>query len=90
MPLALGEAMAMEKPAVATDVGGVRELVGDAGVLVPPKDPVALADAMVGIMRWSAKERVVMGRAGRDRIVAHFTIDARADEWEALYRAVTA
>ena len=36
MPLVVGEAMAMEKPVVATDVGGVRELVGDAGVVIPP------------------------------------------------------
>ena len=46
MPLAVGEAMAMEKPVVATDVGGVRELVGDAGVIVPAKDSEALASAM--------------------------------------------
>ena len=51
MPLAVGEAMAMEKPVVATDVGGVRELVGDAGVIVPAKDPEALAKAMLALMR---------------------------------------
>ena len=38
MPLAVGEAMVMEKPIVATDVGGVRELVGDAGAIVEAKD----------------------------------------------------
>jgi glycosyltransferase involved in cell wall biosynthesis len=38
MPLAVGEAMAMSNPVVATDVGGVRELVGDAGVVVPAKN----------------------------------------------------
>ena len=37
MPLAVGEAMAMEKPIVATDVGGVRELVGETATVVPPK-----------------------------------------------------
>jgi hypothetical protein len=50
MPLAVGEAMAMEKPVVATDVGGVRELVGDAGLVVPAKDSGALADAMQATM----------------------------------------
>lgn len=88
MPLALGEAMAMEKQVVSTDVGGVRELVGDAGVLVPAKDPGALAGAMREVMRRSAEDRAAMGRAARERIEAHFTIDAKADEWETLYRSV--
>jgi glycosyltransferase involved in cell wall biosynthesis len=43
MPLAVGEAMAMEKPIVATDVGGVRELLGDCGTLVPMRDPARRA-----------------------------------------------
>ena len=42
MPLVVGEAMAMEKPVVATDVGGVRELVGESGVIVPAKSPESL------------------------------------------------
>ena len=48
MPLVVGEAMAMEKPVVATDVGGVRELVGDAGAMVAAKDPQALAGGDAG------------------------------------------
>ncbi|MBK6969481.1 MAG: glycosyltransferase [Candidatus Microthrix sp.] len=48
MPLVLLEAMAASTPIVATDVGGVRECCDDggAGMLVPPADPVALADAL--------------------------------------------
>ena len=61
MPLAVGEAMAMAKPVVATDVGGVRELVGDAGVLVPAKNPTALAEAMVAMMKRPTEERSAMG-----------------------------
>jgi glycosyltransferase involved in cell wall biosynthesis len=88
MPLALGEAMAMEKPVVATDVGGVRELVGDAGAIVPPKDSEALADAMLDQMQSSPEDRRALGRAARVRIQGNFSMDAKADEWEALYRAV--
>lgn len=88
MPLALGEAMAMEKPVVATDVGGVRELVGDAGVIVPAKDSDALARAMLDVMRRSAEERAALGRAARERIITSFSMDAKADEWEKLYRSV--
>jgi glycosyltransferase involved in cell wall biosynthesis len=88
MPLAVGEAMAMEKPVVATDVGGVRELVGDVGVLVPARDADALAGAMVEMMRRPASERIAMGRAARERIHANFGMDRKAAEWEALYRSV--
>jgi glycosyltransferase involved in cell wall biosynthesis len=90
MPLALGEAMAMEKPVVATDVGGVRELVGDAGVLVPAKDAAALGGAMLVVMRKSQEERAEMGRAARLRILEDFSMDAKAKEWEALYCSVLA
>src|ERR1019366_8978335 len=88
MPLAVGEAMAMEKPVVATDVGGVRELVGEAGVIVPAKSPDALAESMLDLMRSTPEARGVLGRAARERIATRFSIDAKADEWEALYRAV--
>jgi glycosyltransferase involved in cell wall biosynthesis len=88
MPLALGEAMAMEKPVVATDVGGVRELVGEAGLIVAAKDFEALADGMLSVMRRSSEDREVMGRAARNRISRNFSMDAKADEWESLYRSV--
>jgi glycosyltransferase involved in cell wall biosynthesis len=88
MPLALGEAMAMKKPVAATDVGGVRELVGDAGVIVPAGNPEALAGAMLELMRRSGKELQALGRAARERIATQFSIDARVDAWEALYRTM--
>lgn len=85
MPLAVGEAMATAKPVVATDVGGVRELVGDTGVIVPAKDSAALADAMIETMRQSREALAATGRAARQRIVDHFSMDATADTWEKLY-----
>ncbi len=89
MPLALGEAMTMEKPVIATDVGGVRELVGDTGVLVPAKDSQALAEAMLAVMERRPEERTAMGRAARERILKNFSMDAKADEWEGLYCSVS-
>ncbi len=86
MPLVIGEAMAMEKPVAATDAGGVRELMGDAGSVVPTKDPRALAGAMLAVMRRSREERAIAGRAARERILREFSIDAAADWWEQLYR----
>jgi glycosyltransferase involved in cell wall biosynthesis len=85
MPLVVGEAMAMEKPVVATDVGGVKELVGEAGFSVPTKDSKALAEAMLRVMNMTLEQRRAMGKAGRERICAHFDMRAKAAEWEALY-----
>jgi glycosyltransferase involved in cell wall biosynthesis len=88
MPLAVGEAMAMEKPVVATDVGGVRELVGEAGTMVPAQSPESLAQAMLETMRRPAEERCASGLEARMRIASHFSMEAKAKEWEALYRTV--
>ena len=88
MPLALMEAMAMAKPVVATNVGGINELVAECGCLVPPADPVALAEAMLRMMACGQEEREVFGRAARERILAHFSMETRASEWEQIYRSV--
>lgn len=88
MPLAIGEAMAMEKPVVATDVGGVRELVGNLATVVAPNAPDALARAMLDVMHCPADARQALGHTARDRIAKHFSMDAIADQWEALYREV--
>ncbi len=55
----------MEKPVAATDVGGVRELVGDAGLIVAAKDSNALAAAMLSIMQTSVEDRRRLGCAAR-------------------------
>lgn len=88
MPLVVGEAMAMEKPVVATDVGGVRELVGDAGIIVPAKAPERLSQAMLDLMRSAPEARAALGCSARERIRKQFSMDAKANEWEALYRSV--
>jgi glycosyltransferase involved in cell wall biosynthesis len=89
MPLAMGEAMAMEKPVVATDVGGVRELLWACGSLVPPKDPGALATAMLELMHMPEEDRITLGRASRARIQNYFNLDDKTDEWETLYKTAS-
>ncbi len=88
MPLVLAEAMAMERPVVATDVGGVVELIADAGVLVPAQNAERLADAMRALMLQSIETRSARGHAARLRIEQNFSIGARANDWEALYRDI--
>ncbi len=90
MPQSVAEAMAMEKPVVATGVGGVRELMGDTGTIVPPKNPGALARAMMAEMKPSGEVRAQLVRAARERVVSLFSIDAAANAWETLYKQLTA
>jgi glycosyltransferase involved in cell wall biosynthesis len=83
------EAMAMARPVVATDCGGNRELVvdGEVGLLVPPRDVDALAAAIVTLL-GDGRLRQRMGRAGRQRAVAHFSSARRIEQLEAVYREV--
>jgi glycosyltransferase involved in cell wall biosynthesis len=80
--------MAMQKAVAATDVGGVRELVGSTGILVPPQDPHALSQAMLRIMAAAQEDRESLGRAARKRICDSFDMNTKADEWESLYHRI--
>ncbi|MGQ9695996.1 MAG: glycosyltransferase [Thermodesulfobacteriota bacterium] len=92
MPMVLLEASAMALPIVATDVGGNSEVVieGQSGFLVPPKNPLALAQAMRRLMELPDEERRKMGEAARRHIEAKFAIDRVVDMWEALYHELLA
>jgi glycosyltransferase involved in cell wall biosynthesis len=65
-PLTVGEALATGLPVVASRIGGIPEAVGDAGILVPPDDPRALAAALSGLLHDRAR-RTALARAARAR-----------------------
>lgn len=92
MPLVLLEASAVGLPVVATDVGGNSEVVlhEKTGLLVPPKNPEALADAMLRLMALPEERRKAMGAAGRAHIEARYKLEAVIDQWEALYAKLLA
>lgn len=85
--LTLLEAMASGLPVVTTRVGGNPEVVaeGETGLLVPPGDPPALADALQRLWH-DAAARQRLGQAGRLRVVQNFDIRHMVAEYEELYR----
>ena len=84
--LTAGEAMAAGVPVVATSVGAIPELVGDAAVLVPPADVDALAAALSGLLRDDDR-RALLARLGRARS-GTFTWARTVDALAALWRSV--
>lgn len=80
------EAMALGKPVVGTDVAGTQELVqdGTTGLLVPPRDPAALAEALQKLISFPSL-RQSMGSAGRKRAEVHFDLSRMIKETEELY-----
>ena len=87
LPYTVLEAMATGRPVVATDVGGVGEAVGDAGLLVPPRNPSALAAACVELLADAGKRRA-LGQAARARVVDLFTAKAAFQTYRRLYREI--
>jgi glycosyltransferase involved in cell wall biosynthesis len=85
MPNSVLEAMAAALPVAATAVGGTPEVVvdGKTGFLVPPRDPVALADAMLRLLADRGLAEA-FGRAGRERVETHFGEGLMLRRMEAL------
>ena len=84
---ALMEAQAAGVPCVASRVGGIPDVLvdGETGLLVEPKDPKALAEAIVRVLR-NPKEAQAMAERGYERVKSLFNLPAVADRLEALYK----
>ena len=87
-PVALIESLAAGVPGVSTDVGGVRDVLGDAsgpvGAVAPYGDPVALADAVAQFLA-DASLRRALGERGRASVIARYGIDRLVDDIDTLY-----
>jgi glycosyltransferase involved in cell wall biosynthesis len=88
--IVLLEAMAARKAVVATNVGGVGEIVadGETGLLVPPCDPDAIARAVCTLL-GDPTRRERMGNAGRNRVEREFTVQRTVRSYERLYDELT-
>lgn len=89
LPLAALEAMAAGLPVIATTVGGVPEVVVNevTGLLVPPNNPAALAQALRQVLANPA-QRQAMGAAGQEQVAKKFSVSSIIPQIEALYEAL--
>jgi glycosyltransferase involved in cell wall biosynthesis len=75
-PNVVGEAMACGVPCVVTDVGDAAHVVGEAGRVVPPENPAAIAAAVRALLNLPRDERRRLGHAARQRIIDVFSVKA--------------
>ncbi|HJS91158.1 MAG TPA: glycosyltransferase [Steroidobacteraceae bacterium] len=87
-PNAVGEAMACGIPCVATSVGDMNELIGDAGVLVAPRDPKALCAGWLQMADISADDRAALGERARRRIIERYSLASCTRAYLSLYEEI--
>lgn len=84
-PNAVAEAMLAALPVVATGVGDTELVMGGIGIVVPPRDPIALGDGLIRVARMPLAERRELGEVGRRRVGEEFSAEAMARRYTALY-----
>ncbi len=87
MPMALLEAMSAGLPVTGTDVGGIRSIVegADGGIIVPPRDPVALSSGMMQLMKTDIHTRKEYGGRNAAFVRNNFGKTMILNSWEAIY-----
>ncbi|CAM5478271.1 hypothetical protein STAFG_0773 [Streptomyces afghaniensis 772] len=83
-PISLVEAMLCGRVTVSTDVGAVVEVIGGTGLVVPPRNPRALAEACVALLRDPAR-RARLGAAARARALELFTVEQNIEAFHSIY-----
>lgn len=84
-PNALGEAMTLGLPCVATNAGDAAYLLGDTGTTVPTQDSQALADGIEKLIRLDHQQRQELGRKSQNRINNNFTIAQTSEKFLQIY-----
>ncbi|MGW3985882.1 DUF3492 domain-containing protein [Streptomyces sp. NPDC004830] len=83
-PAGLVESMLCGRATVSTDVGAVVEIIGGTGLVVPPRNPRALADACVALLR-DPERRQRLGAAARARALELFTVEQNIEAFHGIY-----
>nr|WP_305729325.1 DUF3492 domain-containing protein [Streptomyces sp. MUSC 14] len=83
-PISLVEAMLCGRATVSTDVGAVVEVIGGTGLVVPPRNPRALAEACVALLH-DPERRVRLGAAARARALELFTVEQNIAAFHGIY-----
>ncbi|MDT9696261.1 DUF3492 domain-containing protein [Streptomyces sp. P17] len=88
-PISLVEAMFCGRATVSTDVGAVVEVIGGTGLVVPPRNPRALAEACVALVR-DPERRERLGAAARARALELFTVEQNITAFHGIYLEIVA
>lgn len=84
-PNVVGEAMACGVPCVVTDVGDSAKIVGETGIVVPPRSPELLAEGWRKLIEMGPEGRQRLGYAARERIRQNYSIESVVSQYENLY-----
>jgi glycosyltransferase involved in cell wall biosynthesis len=84
-PSVVGEAMACGTPCVVTDVGDSALIVGESGIVVPPENPDALAEAWGELIEAGPDVRRRLGTAARCRVQQHFSLSVAVERYQTIY-----
>lgn len=85
-PNVLGEAMSTGVPCLATSVGDSKFIIGNTGMIVPPKDDEALFGGLTEILEKTNEERQYLGQAARARIIENYSLGTTVSQYMDLYR----
>jgi glycosyltransferase involved in cell wall biosynthesis len=88
LPNVLGEAMSCEVPCVSTDVGDARAVLGETGLVVPPRDPGSLAKAIIQLIDLGQEGRRTLGRSARERIRSEYALPNIIEKYEQFYETL--
>ncbi|WP_432135634.1 MULTISPECIES: GT4 family glycosyltransferase PelF [unclassified Streptomyces] len=84
-PFSLIEAMSCGRTTVSTDVGGVREAVGDTGLVVPPREPEKMAAAALALLK-DDERRLRLAELSRQRVIDRFTLRRCVENFRTVYQ----
>jgi glycosyltransferase involved in cell wall biosynthesis len=86
----IGEAMACGAPCVVTDVGESAAIVGEAGLVVPPRDPKGLASALSALIAAGPEYRHMLGQKARRRVLDVYSMPQITRQYDSLYLELVA